>query len=203
MPDADFFTHFGMFTNRNFFDSDLCLKIRSDMRSTDSNPSTVVEKQGPDDAVDEKTRRTRSAKVSTSTRALVEERLLAVKPKLEKHFNLVLDGCQKPQFLIYREGDFFRAHPDNSTDPDAPEFVKERQVSAVIFLNNEVEDPMPDSYSGGSLTFYGLIDDPRGESMGFPLTGEAGLLVAFRPEILHEVTPVTHGERYTIVSWFR
>jgi SM-20-related protein len=31
---------------------------------------------------------------------------------------------------------------------------------------------------------------------------EAGLLIAFRSEMLHEVEPVTSGERVTIVSWY-
>jgi SM-20-related protein len=30
-----------------------------------------------------------------------------------------------------------------------------------------------------------------------------GTLVAYRAETTHEVTPVTHGERFTIASWFR
>lgn len=203
MPDADFFTHFGLFVNKGFFDPDLCSTIRSEMQSTPSTLATVVEKEGPDNAVDENTRSTKSAKVSASTVSLVEGRLLALKPMLEKHFDVMLIGIQKPQFLIYKEGDFFRPHPDNSPEPDAPEFVKERQLSAVIFLNGEAEDSRWESYRGGSLTFYGLIGDPRSENIGFPLTGEAGLLVAFHPAILHGVTPVTHGERYTVVSWFR
>jgi SM-20-related protein len=32
--------------------------------------------------------------------------------------------------------------------------------------------------------------------------GEPGLLVAFRSDTVHEVLPVTHGERFTVVSWF-
>jgi predicted 2-oxoglutarate/Fe(II)-dependent dioxygenase YbiX len=35
------------------------------------------------------------------------------------------------------------------------------------------------------------------------LEAEPGTLVAFRSETTHEVTPVTHGERYTIASWYR
>ena len=31
----------------------------------------------------------------------------------------------------------------------------------------------------------------------------AGSLAAFRSETTHEVLPVEHGERFTIVSWFR
>ena len=32
---------------------------------------------------------------------------------------------------------------------------------------------------------------------------EPGTLVAFRSETTHEVTPVTHGERFSIASWYR
>jgi SM-20-related protein len=46
------------------------------------------------------------------------------------------------------------------------------------------------------------MDDERARSVGFPLIGEAGLLLAFRPNLVHEVTPVTHGERCTVVTWF-
>jgi predicted 2-oxoglutarate/Fe(II)-dependent dioxygenase YbiX len=35
-----------------------------------------------------------------------------------------------------------------------------------------------------------------------PLAPSPGTLVAFRAETTHEVTPVTHGERVTIVSWY-
>jgi SM-20-related protein len=80
--------------------------------------------------------------------------------------------------------------------------VRERQVSAVIFLNSAAEARGPESYSGGALTFYGLIDGPCWRGYGFPLVGEQGLLIAFRSDVLHEVTVVTRGERYSIVTWF-
>ena len=34
------------------------------------------------------------------------------------------------------------------------------------------------------------------------LTPAPGTLVCFRAETTHEVLPVTHGERFTIVSWY-
>jgi SM-20-related protein len=203
MPNANFFTRFGLFVNEGFLDPELCSRIRSEMRSTPGKPATVAEDKDLDNAVDESARKTKSAEVSAPTLSYVKERMLALRPMLEKHFNVTLSGCQEPQFLVYREGDFFRRHADNSAEPDAPEFVKERQVSAVVFLNSEAENSGENSYRGGSLTFYGLMDEPQGKSIGFPLVGEAGLLVAFSPELVHEVTPVTHGERYTVVTWFR
>jgi predicted 2-oxoglutarate/Fe(II)-dependent dioxygenase YbiX len=36
-----------------------------------------------------------------------------------------------------------------------------------------------------------------------PLAPAPGTLVAFPSETTHEVTPITHGERLSIVSWYR
>jgi SM-20-related protein len=69
----------------------------------------------------------------------------------------------------------------------------------VLFLNGEGGADQPSSYGGGQLTFYGLM----GDRLGLPLAGRPGLLVAFRSDLVHAVTPVTRGERYTVVSWFR
>ena len=71
-----------------------------------------------------------------------------------------------------------------------------------MFLNSDSPGE-PAGYSGGSLTFYGLMDDnASGESVGLPLAGETGLLIAFPSHLVHSVSPVTAGERYTVVSWF-
>jgi SM-20-related protein len=36
-----------------------------------------------------------------------------------------------------------------------------------------------------------------------PLAPAPGTLVAFAAETTHEVTPIAHGERLSIVSWYR
>src|SRR5205085_1516987 len=61
-------------------------------------------------------------------------------------------------------------------------------------------EPLPETYGGGELMLHG----PYG-SREPPVRADAqpGTLVAFRAETTHEVTPVTHGERFTIVSWYR
>jgi SM-20-related protein len=38
--------------------------------------------------------------------------------------------------------------------------------------------------------------------LGIPLDADEGLLVTFPSRMLHAAAPVTHGERYTIVTWF-
>jgi SM-20-related protein len=102
--------------------------------------------------------------------------------------------------LIYQEGDFYSVHADGGKDGDVPT-TRERKVSVGIFLNAQTEQPAEGTYCGGSLTFYGLIDDPRWHTYGFPLKSEPGLLIAFRSDVPHQVPPVTHGKRHTIVSW--
>ena len=160
-----------------------------------------MRKQGAEYVVNEEIRRTQLARVSAASEQLVERRLMILKGTLERHFNVKTTGIRPPQFLVYREGDFFRAHADSSTDANAPAVATGRRVSIVIFLNGEDSAADDDSYAGGSLTFYGLMKDARADDRGFPITGETGLLVAFPSRYVHSVTPVTRGTRCTIVSW--
>ena len=76
--------------------------------------------------------------------------------------------------------------------------TEQRCVSVSIFLSRESELPGPNSHSGGPLIFRAPADRER-----FRMTAEPGMLVGFRSETTHEVTPVTHGERLSIVSWYR
>jgi predicted 2-oxoglutarate/Fe(II)-dependent dioxygenase YbiX len=199
---AEFFVRFGIYAEREFLSPEVCASLRGEMQAATGAPATVADEEGGDDAVDETYRRTKQAKVSPATAARIEGELLKAIRRLAKHFERALVGVQQPQFLLYREGDFFRAHPDDSKKPDAPDFVRRRSVSAVVFLNG-VTPADPDGYSGGSLTFYGLMDDDTSEdSVGLALAGETGLLVAFSSDLVHSVSPITAGERYTLVSWF-
>ncbi|WP_292111302.1 hypothetical protein [Mesorhizobium sp.] len=60
-------------------------------------------------------RRTRRAEVSTAAQALIERLLAEQKALLERHFAVALGAFEKPQFLHYREGDFFVPHQDGNT----------------------------------------------------------------------------------------
>ena len=90
---------------------------------------------------------------------------------------------------------------DFNDEPTEAAYVRDRVVSAVIFVNGETDDQERAGYGGGALAFFGLMDD-GGDAVGLPLTGQAGLLVAFPAELVHGVLPVTRGERCTIATWF-
>jgi SM-20-related protein len=191
----------GIYTDEEFFDRPTCERLKAEMRAGVGARAKIYDR-GWDRTLDEGKRSTLQVKVGPQTRAFVEERLTERLPALRRHFNLEAAECQEPTFLIYRPGDFFEPHRDLSTDERAPGLVRRRAISAVVFLSDEGAGAGQGDYAGGSLAFYGLLSDPRCERIGIPVRGRAGLLVAFRSDVFHQVTPVTRGERFTIVSWF-
>jgi SM-20-related protein len=200
VPTAEFFARLGLFVVRDFLDADTCTRLRQEVKQAEKVPGAVGAESGRYE-VDPHSRRTHIAEVPAEAEAIIDERLSALTPEVERHFSIRIEGRQRLQFLLYREGDFFEAHRDRNASPDAAEFSRRRQVSVVLFLNGEAEDPTPDAYGGGSLTFYGLLGEPGDRQVGLPVVGETGLLIAFDSNLTHAVTPVIHGERYTVVTW--
>jgi predicted 2-oxoglutarate/Fe(II)-dependent dioxygenase YbiX len=201
MPRWPFFDRFGLFLAPGFFDAETCRRLRCEARTAVGAPATVRDKTNAF-VVNEDVRRVKWLDVDEALVSLVRSRLLGLKPALASRFGVDLTGCQTPQFLVYRPGDFYLAHADNAGDPAAPDNIRARKVSTVVFLNGQAEETGADGYGGGALAFCGLLRDPRATTRGIPLVGEAGLLVAFRSDVVHGVLPVTCGERYTIATWF-
>jgi SM-20-related protein len=202
MPEADFFQRLGVFAIKEFLDVDLCNNLQAEMRLSKSvSPASVTNAEGLD-RVDEDTRRTKLVEVSKNLKNSVKQHLAAIKPKIEAHFGVALDECESSQFLAYKEGDFFKPHTDSSTSTTSHNYIQQRRVSVVIFLNGESASANQNSYSGGSLILYGLLDNASWKDYGFNIKGEPGLLIAFASDVYHEVTPVTKGMRFTMVTWF-
>ena len=183
-----------LFVVPQFFERQLCDAIADELRAAAGGAATVYT-SASSGAIDEMVRRTVRVKPSQKTADLIIQKLLACKDAVERHFDVTLNECEEPQFLRYRVGDFFVAHQDGNTGLMLLDSEK-RRISTVIFLSRESESPEPDAYCGGSLVFSNLRNS-------FRMTAEPGTLVAFRSETTHEVTPVTHGERYSIASWYR
>jgi SM-20-related protein len=196
VPDADFFGRLGLFVARGFLDSETCARLRSEVRSGRKVPAAVTSRR----EVDLETRRTKVAGVPPEVDALVADPLETALPEIGRHFSLRLGRREAVQFLVYEKGDFFEPHRD-ANEPETGSSARGRRVSVVLFLNSEADEPSPDGYGGGALTFYGLLGGASGERVGIPMVGEEGLLVAFRSEVTHGVSPVTHGSRYTAVTW--
>ena len=189
-----------LYVVKQFFEPRICQEIVAEMRASQADAATVYGRT-TSGVVEQNVRQTLRSRPSLTTVDFVTQRLLSCKQTLEKHFVVKLAECEDPQFLRYREGDFFVAHQDGNTGLLRLD-TESRLVSLVIFLSRESTAPQVDAHCGGSLVFTNLRPGP-GERQKFHLPGEPGMLVAFRSETTHEVTPVTHGERYSIVSWFR
>jgi SM-20-related protein len=188
-------TSFNLFLLRNFLDAGECAELRAELSESPTTQAPVYI-EGTEGVIHETVRKTTSLHPSGDTFSRIHARLLQQKSALEQHFRISLTDCERPQFLRYEKGDFFVRHQDGNTKQLDFDHLRIRRISIVVFLNDFSTEPKPDCYSGGLLNFY----DQNG---AFGLQGETGMLVAFTAETMHEVSPVTSGERFTIISWFR
>ena len=124
----------------------------------------------------------------------VEARLDGCRERVVTALGLPLREREGAGFIRYPPGGFYRAHRDRGEDPDW-EGAARRAVALVLFLNTSRATGQLGEFDGGILRLF-LTD---GEVDVVP---EAGLLVAFPADVLHEVTEVRGGTRDTVVDWF-
>jgi SM-20-related protein len=179
--------HFGLFLNRSFLDSETCAKLLIEVNSSPTTQAPVYI-EGTAGTIHEDIRKTTSLHPSDETFSNLWNEVYQQKSLLESHFGESLTGCERPQFLRYKKGDFFVRHQDGNTKQLEFDHLRVRRISIVVFLNND--------FSGGALKF-------SDSTKTFDLHGETGLLVAFRADVFHEVSPVISGERFTMITWFR
>jgi predicted 2-oxoglutarate/Fe(II)-dependent dioxygenase YbiX len=200
----------GLWFAERFLTPDECRALRDEMAAASGAAATVRDVSGQF-TVDPAARRVQWVDVAGPSRALVAARLEAARPRVADHYGIPLAGIQPPQFLVYAPGDFYRPHRDNTPGrdrsqrddvPPAPGVSHERRISAVLFVNGHAAEPTAGAFGGGALTFYGLIDDPRTEALGISIEAQEGLLITFPASLVHGVSPVEHGHRYTAVSWY-
>jgi SM-20-related protein len=194
-------TQLGIYTEDGFLDGETCESLKASVRDG-SRERALVYEGGADYVLNESRRSAVKVSVSDSAASSLKEKLLAKCVEFSRRFSVEVKDCQEPTFLVYRPGDFFEPHRDRTENGDAPEHIRRRRVSAVVFLNDETSGAVVGEYEGGSLAFHGLLKDPRCRHIGIPVRGKAGTLVAFRSDVFHQVSPVTKGERFTVVSWF-
>jgi SM-20-related protein len=124
----------------------------------------------------------------------IEARLDEFRQRVADALGLSLSGREGVGFIRYPAGGFYRAHRDRGEDPDWQPAAR-RAAAIVLFLNTCRADGREGEFEGGILRLY----LPQGNIDILP---EAGLLVAFPADVLHEVTEVRDGTRDTIVDWY-
>lgn len=195
-PDA---SNFNLYLIRDFFDARQCSEMIAKLCNAEVQAATVYGKTDGA-SIDERTRKAALLMPAQDLVDRVKRRLLERREEINSRYGLELNSCEEPQFLRYREGDFFVAHQDGNTGMLQSEREQRRKISVVVFLNQQSEIPQAGCYGGGDLVF---TEWRRGRHRGqFHLSGDPGTLAAFPSETTHEVIPVTHGERYSIASWY-
>ena len=187
---------FNVLVIKDFLNPDSCSRIVAEMRAAGGRPAAVYG-TGESGAVQVGVRKTTLVEVSDVTREYIHRLILERKQSLNLHFGGEVNECEQPQFLHYYPGDYFVAHQDGNT-PLIHDDTRLRKLSLIIFLNSRTGTS--ESFEGGELTLHGKYPDIDAR---LAVPNEVGTLVVFPAETTHEVRPVTAGERYTIVSWFR
>ncbi len=196
-------TETSLFLLHGFLDAETCANLREEAFTSPTTKAPVY-MAGSSENVHENVRKTTSFHPSAETVAAIHDKLSLQKSALENHFGLSLTDCEPPQFLLYQPGDFFVRHQDGNTKQLDFDHLRIRRISVVVFLNDSCEEEnRVHTFSGGSLNFYGKDYAAAHGPSEFSLKGKTGLLVAFSADTVHEVAPVTRGQRFTIISWFR
>lgn len=104
----------------------------------------------------------------------------------ETYFKYDLSHIERLQFTYYNseENGCYKPH----IDPMNWNLPHNRKLSLVVQLSS------PHEYEGGELKLY-TGHEPH------VIKKELGLVISFPSYTLHEVTPVTKGERYSLVAW--
>ena len=109
-----------------------------------------------------------------------------VKQNNQQFWNFDLEKIERLQFTHYlsSEEGTYHAH----VDPTPWTLPHNRKLSMSLQLSD------PNDYDGGELLLH-LSNNPT------VISKQKGLMAFFPSHTLHEVTPVTRGERYSLVAW--
>lgn len=142
--------------------------------------------------IDASTRNAQIVDTNEQVAAVLKEVLTnAVMNFVQPFYDTKIYSAENVQFLRYGVGGFYKPHCDGEglwNNRGQLEWRRntDRDFSVVVFLNADFE--------GGLLAFpeQGIVVPPR-----------VGTLVAFPSthHFMHAVTPVTKGERFSLVSW--
>lgn len=98
--------------------------------------------------------------------------------------------CIPTQLLYYNVSDlgkgFFHKHKDNSQ-------LSLRVITGIVILSD------PEEYTGCKLRFYKSKDDET----GFSVDQKKGSIFVFPSETWHAIDPITSGERFSLVTWYK
>jgi predicted 2-oxoglutarate/Fe(II)-dependent dioxygenase YbiX len=202
MPRPRVFAALGVFVREGFLSPELQARVLAAARADTGEPSEIFSPASSTGAtgLHPEVRRAWEVALPDDVEGQILAALDTIRPSLEKTFDVPLGEHEGVAALRYPEGAFYRPHRDRRQEPSAFD-AHERAVSVVVFVNGAAPGEPP-PFDGGRLRLYECLAGEATRELGLDVEPEAGTLVAFRSKQLHEVTPVTRGERVTLVTWF-
>ena len=197
---AEFFTRFGLYAEREFLTPKECASLRDEMRAATGAPATVADGQGGchrrDVSQDEASGGFPGKPRRGSARSCSKQ-----SPGSRNTSNGGSSACRHRNSWCTEKATSFA--PTKTTARTG----RARLRQAAFRLRGRVpQRSHPGDPAGllGRLTHVLRPDGRQSERRERrpSARGRDGLLIAFPSHLVHSVSPVTAGERYTLVSWF-
>jgi predicted 2-oxoglutarate/Fe(II)-dependent dioxygenase YbiX len=192
------FSELGLFVRDGFLDAASLRAVRQVLEDEHGDPAEVLHGAADALAVSADVRRAWEVTLPDHLEEDLLARIEGLRPELEHWCGRPLARCGGLVALRYPPGAFYRTHRDAASSPDQ-QGLHRRAVSIVVFINSGGNAATAE-FRGGALRLYELLDEGE-EDAGLDLQPEAGTLLAFPSSLLHEVTVVEEGQRYTVVTW--
>lgn len=193
--DACTFERFGFYVLPGFLPAGTCRRLRRRLRTAPARPGEI---RARGRTVRAAGRRVDVLSPPPRTRAALDRALERLQGTLAKHFGRRLQGHEPVQFLRYRPGGRYGLHTDRTPGTRDPA-LRRRKVSVVVFLNRQGRGA--GRFEGGDLVFPARRAGGARGRLPLAVRPEPGLLIAFRPDLEHEVTPVRSGLRFSLAAW--
>lgn len=186
----------GVYIETFFFTEAECLELINEATNNGIKSKAKLISTNGKEHINQEIRNNLTLLLTKPYKKKLKESLEALKPSLVSFFKEDLYQISIPNLLCYGAGHFFKPHNDKGSSS----ITQKRKLTVILFLNNQTQEAKEIGYVGGNLYLYGLfVNKPE---VGLPLAESAGTLIAFRSELLHEVTKIISGQRYTLVTWF-
>lgn len=118
--------------------------------------------------------------------AWIQQRVVDIAQKVNQQvWQFELNRAEPLQFARYAEAEHYDWHTDIGTGLP----ILLRKLSLTVQLSD------PEDYDGGNLQFQTAMEP-------YAASRERGAAVLFPSYVMHRVTPVLRGERYSLVQWF-
>jgi predicted 2-oxoglutarate/Fe(II)-dependent dioxygenase YbiX len=193
---ADLLREVGALAIPRAADRETCSRLIGDLAASPRTPTSMTSEVTFEAEVYPDYARSKTVAASPLALQLVEGVLAAQLAKLEGFFGRSLEWNSEIHFLTYEEGDFIRPHCDLLEGEGVPQRIRERVGLFSLFVNG-CDGPDGDGYEGGEF----VLHPERGRRL--TVRCKAGMLLAFRPELVHAVQPVLAGRRHAVAGWFR